>query len=414
MFTISFHTDKTTSIAHNNRENIYGNKNIQKDKIQDNITYVKRDIQNVYEEIFGEAVDEYNAKQKRKDRKIDNYYKKCLHDKKTEHQRELIVAIGKADENTNSNIVERKKEVLDRYVKEFQEFNPNLIVYNCVMHLDEKNPHLHINYVPVASYSKGLKKRVAFEKALEQQGRNFEQWREKETMRIEWLMATKGLVREKKGSHEHMSVQEYKEYAEELSKVKKELEEKRKELKDLNEEYEYVVKTIKKNNLELYAISRIEERSKEIKKGLLDFDEKEYVKVEVKDFRSLCSSARKAYEQHNLYATVSKKIDQQEFLIRNYEEKIKELHKNAYEERCELNIKNDKLLNEVIELEENVKDRDDFIEEVSNYINYIDKVDECNIFIEQQRELKRIEEERKKRMKEKNYSYSNDRGGYSL
>ena len=43
--------------------------------------------------------------------------------------------------------------------------NPNLYLFNCVLHLDEKTPHLHLDYIPVAEgYSKGLSRRNSISK----------------------------------------------------------------------------------------------------------------------------------------------------------------------------------------------------------------------------------------------------------
>ena len=39
------------------------------------------------------------------------------------------------------------------------ERNPNLKMFNAVIHLDEETPHLHLDYIPFAEYQKGLKKR---------------------------------------------------------------------------------------------------------------------------------------------------------------------------------------------------------------------------------------------------------------
>ena len=104
-------------------------------------------------------------------------------------------------------------------MKNFQKRNPNLKVYNAAMHLDESNPHLHINYVPIAHYNKGLKKRVAHEKALKEQGVTFEKWRENETSFIEDLMRSNGIERTFEGSHKHMSVKEYKELKKEIDNL---------------------------------------------------------------------------------------------------------------------------------------------------------------------------------------------------
>lgn len=100
-------------------------------------------------------MSDYNAKQKRSVQKIDDYYSKILLDKKNHHQQELIVAVGCKDENIEE-IFEMRKEVLDDYMKGFQDRNSNLKVYNVVMHLDEVNPHLHINFVLVFESKRGL------------------------------------------------------------------------------------------------------------------------------------------------------------------------------------------------------------------------------------------------------------------
>lgn len=48
--------------------------NIDSSKTAENITLVDRDIRQVYQEIFGDALEQYNSKQKRADRKIEDYY----------------------------------------------------------------------------------------------------------------------------------------------------------------------------------------------------------------------------------------------------------------------------------------------------------------------------------------------------
>lgn len=52
----------------------------------------------------------------------------------------------------------------------FQKRNPNFHVFNTVIHLDEATPHLHIDYVPVENFAKGLDTRNAMAKALEEMG----------------------------------------------------------------------------------------------------------------------------------------------------------------------------------------------------------------------------------------------------
>ena len=68
--TISFVKGKG-SISHNNRDFIAGN--VDRDRMAWNEYYVQQPIKEVYQQIFGPAIAEYNAKQKRKDRQVTDY-----------------------------------------------------------------------------------------------------------------------------------------------------------------------------------------------------------------------------------------------------------------------------------------------------------------------------------------------------
>ena len=75
----------------------------------------------------------------------------------------------------------------------FQERNPHLRVFNMVLHMDEATPHLHVDFVPVATeQSRGLSTRVSMKQALKQQGfvglgRNQTEWRA-------WMEREKGVA----------------------------------------------------------------------------------------------------------------------------------------------------------------------------------------------------------------------------
>ena len=60
------------SITHNNRNHVY--KNVDPTKTENNIYYAKESMEDAYQNCFGQALGDYNAKQKRADRKIDDYY----------------------------------------------------------------------------------------------------------------------------------------------------------------------------------------------------------------------------------------------------------------------------------------------------------------------------------------------------
>ena len=74
--TISFVKGKG-SLRHNNRDFIASN--IDEKRIPWNVTYIQQSLSEAYEQLFGEAVAEYNSKQRRSDRKIDDYLSKIKH-----------------------------------------------------------------------------------------------------------------------------------------------------------------------------------------------------------------------------------------------------------------------------------------------------------------------------------------------
>lgn len=146
--------------------------NIDVSKSSENIILVDKDIKQAYREIFGEALEQYNAKQKRADRKIEDY---CDHIKKSKNGEKLfyedVVQWGSKDDFQEPEMRERAKKALVQYVKSFEERNPNLRLIGAYIHMDEASPHLHLDYVPVAhGYSRGLSTRNSLDRAMKEMG----------------------------------------------------------------------------------------------------------------------------------------------------------------------------------------------------------------------------------------------------
>ena len=128
------------SLRHNNRTFHAGNVDPKRSHL--NIVYRDENIRNVYHELFDEALERYNAKQTRNDRKIDDYYEKIRSGKQEKPFHEIIMQIGDF-ENTavDSDTGRLATKILDEYMKGFAERNPNLRVFSAHMHLDEATPH---------------------------------------------------------------------------------------------------------------------------------------------------------------------------------------------------------------------------------------------------------------------------------
>ena len=212
------------NVEHNNREFVADN--VDPNRISDNITYVKIDVREAYNELFGAALEEYNAKQTRSDRKIDDYYSHIAEGRREEAFYEIIVQFGDSKvAPIGSENGELCKKLLDEYVRSFKERNPNMKIFNLVTHLDEVSPHCHINIIPFYTPNSklrknGLSKGVSMRAALEEQGftnkhkkeNSLVAWEDSELKYMEKILKRHGLSREVKNAiYAHMSVENYKE-----------------------------------------------------------------------------------------------------------------------------------------------------------------------------------------------------------
>lgn len=212
--------------------------NIDPSKSTENITLVDLDIRSAYREIFGDALDRYNSKQKRADRKIEDYYE---HIQKSKNGEKLfyedVVQWGSKDDFQTPSTREKAKEALVQYVQGFESRNPNLKIIGAYIHMDEASPHLHLDYIPVAhGYTRGLETRNSLDKAMKQMGYQPEKesrknnatklWKENERIVFGQICREHGLeVEAERKARGSLSVEEYKAARDEmLGEVREEVE----------------------------------------------------------------------------------------------------------------------------------------------------------------------------------------------
>ena len=236
-FSISFTLGKASSphganLRHNNRKFLADN--INPIRTEKNVTYVQQDVRAAYHQLFDQALAEYNARQYRKDRIIHDYYEQITAGKREEAFYEIVIQFG--DVHTapcGSQRGEIAGQMLDEYVRAFQQRNPNLHVFNAVLHLDEASPHLHINFVPYYTQGRknGLQTGVSLKQALAEMGfhsrgktnNQLVQWEAAERRELERILRMHGYVREDKHAHHaHMTVADYK-YAQDLKRFQEKL-----------------------------------------------------------------------------------------------------------------------------------------------------------------------------------------------
>ena len=220
------------SIRHNNRS--FSAANVDRSRSEQNVTFCNEDLKKVYHELFDEALAAYNAKKKKTRDKIPDYYEHIRQSKQEKLFHEAIFQIGNlTDCGCGSPGGERAAAALKEFAESFQERNPHLRVFNMVLHMDEATPHLHVDFVPVATeQSRGLSTRVSMKQALKQQG--FEGLGRKQTEWKAWMEREKESLTEIAQAHEfeiislgggrpHMELPEYRAAAQRLEAIQEQV-----------------------------------------------------------------------------------------------------------------------------------------------------------------------------------------------
>ena len=278
------------SVNHNSRK--FKAENVDADRSYLNIDYCNESIKKVYHELFDEALERYNAKQTRADRKIANYYEKIRSSKQEKPFHELILQIGdKENMSAESDNGQLAMQVLDEYYRSFQERNPQLRVFSAHLHMDEATPHVHIDFVPYITGSKrSMDTRVSLKQALAQLGfkggtrsaTEWNQWAQSEKQVLAEIMQEHGIEWEHLGTHEeHLSVLDYKkqERAKEVRALDTTIAEKQTQVSEI----EQTLQSVQKQVIDIDKIENIS-----VKKALLS----DKVTLPRNDFENLLNAAK--------------------------------------------------------------------------------------------------------------------------
>ena len=165
----------TTSLSNNTIQNAKALSRVDKhnyrkyDNNQELIKVIKgttslyNDVINLYKTEFEEARLEYNSRQTRDDRKIDNYFKKISDNSKNDLACEIIIELGdkKYWDTKDNNFKYKMTNVFKEQVNDLENLLPNFKIASAIIHYDETSPHLHIVGVPIKYKNKnGMSKQV--------------------------------------------------------------------------------------------------------------------------------------------------------------------------------------------------------------------------------------------------------------
>ena len=164
----------TTSLANNAIQNAKDLSDVNKHNLRDYDNHkelirtiygtddIVNDVKQLYLEESEEARFEYNNKQTREDRKIEDYFKKVC-ESQNDIACEIIIELGDMDFWNDKNNEYRLKmvDVYNEQVKDLIKIVPDFKIANATIHFDEVSPHMHIVGIPLFyDCKRGMKKQV--------------------------------------------------------------------------------------------------------------------------------------------------------------------------------------------------------------------------------------------------------------
>lgn len=321
-------------------------------------TNLLQDVKKVYQDTFSEALEQYNQKQTRADRRIDDYFEH-LSGKNQDMAVEIIFQCGDKDfwEDVFMETDKEKQnkenicKVYDTLLEQLQKEMPDFKVANAVVHFDEASPHMHVVGIPIGrGFKRGLetkvsKRSVFTPKTLE----NILQNSLRQTASVEMLIHFGVLVKDKqKGKNHDLTVAEYKVQQEtkRLEMVGGFLEEKQDRLFDTSQRLEQVEQKVSEGE-RLLSDTKME--IAEAEKDLVQ------IKTESRKMKQKLMAEQEEIKQENL----SLKIDT--LTLHSDKERLLRDVRKAADEKEQLQAKKEGLLEDICVLDKEFEKRLDFI-----------------------------------------------------
>ncbi len=260
---------KTTSLSNNAIQNANQLSRVDKHNYRkyDNDTedvYIVKGTSSVYEDVkelylkeFEGSRIEYNSKQNRPCRMIDNYFENVSNNEKKDLACEIIIELGDKNYWDTKDIEFKKKmgNVYYKQVKDLEMLIPNFKVASAIIHYDETSPHMHIVGIPIKDKLKnGMEKQVGKSDVFTKESLKILQDRMRTLCIDEFNKIYKldhYIKKKQKGRNKDINVKDMDDY----ENIKKELEISKNSIDTFNKKLEIVKKDIQEseeifNNLE--------------------------------------------------------------------------------------------------------------------------------------------------------------------
>lgn len=319
---------------------------------------IVEDTKNLYLELFEDARVKYNEKQKRNDRKIEDYFNHISNDNKRDLACEIIIELGDMDFWAEQDNKFNKKmiDVYKEQVQDLERIIPNFKIANATIHFDESSPHLHIVGVPFKDGMKnGMQRQVGKSDVFTTDSLRNIQDRMREYCinsfnRIYNLNYT--LKTKEEGRNQDINVKNMTNYRE----LKKEQEKNKKRLNELNN---------KADNLQNKSI-QINEIIDNLKPSKLNKNNFTISNEEVKEIKNYIEQTKDTTSNLKSTNDLTTILEKYETDLKNHTNEVKNLQNK-------IRNRDDKIENLQYELDnanDNIDELEDKVSELQNIVDY--------------------------------------------
>ena len=313
---------------------------------------IVNDVKDLYLEEFEEARIEYNNKQARNDRKIENYFMK-INESQNDLACEIIVELGDM-EFWKDKAKEYRLKMIDVYneqVNDLVKLLPTFKIANATIHFDETSPHMHIVGVPIIeNCTRGMKKQVGKSQLFTKESLTKIQGKMRtaciKSFNKFYDMDIK-LKEKQKGRNQDINVKDMSDY----KNIKKQLAEKEKKLDKANKQTNKLDDTTKDINQILDNLKPAKFNKNNM---VISNEDIEKIKNFTKDVKDTTKTVRSVNDlniairdfEHSAF-----KIEKENYSLKY---QIEEKDKEIYNLKGELSAK-DKIINKLREEKESIK-----------------------------------------------------------
>lgn len=265
---------------------------------------IVKDVKELYLDLFEEARLEYNNKQTRDDRKIDNYFNKIANDTKHDLACEIIIELGNMEYWYEKSLEYKYQmtQVFEQQLEDIQEIVPDFYIANATIHFDEHSPHMHIVGVPVKENCKtGLSRQVGKTSIFTKESLVVIQDKMRESCINEFNIAyglNSKLKEKEKGKNRDITSYERKLFNERVKGLKQEISNLQNEVSNLEDNKESINKQISNLN-----------KDKEDIKDEIDKKKKLNNKIVIKSKNQLWDENKKLVEERDFYKGLSNQYE---------------------------------------------------------------------------------------------------------